>query len=88
MSDHIQRLIEIGSTGLDLSPGDPYAAWAVREINELRARIGELRADGERLDWFSANSRAVKFLAMGRWLAAGKTFANLRSAIDSARGAK
>lgn len=42
MAEHMQKLIEMGSTGLDLSPGDATAKWAVDTIGELRARIAQL----------------------------------------------
>lgn len=63
MADQMQQLIENGSTGLDLSPGDPTAAWAVQTITELRARIAQL--ESERCEYIKANAGLA---AENQWL--------------------
>ncbi len=40
--DYFQRLKEDAATGLDLSPGNANSAWAMQEIEALRARVVEL----------------------------------------------
>lgn len=38
-ADMFEKLKWAASTGLDLSPGDPLAAWAVAEIERLRTAL-------------------------------------------------
>jgi len=42
-NDLIDRLVEAGSIGLDLSPGDPLAEEAAKEIKKLTEEIQKLR---------------------------------------------
>ena len=46
----VERLREAGSTGLDLSPGDPLCAEAADEIERLLAQFDELDAKIEGLE--------------------------------------
>jgi hypothetical protein len=39
----MRRLRENAATGLDMSPGDPIAAWAVGEIDRLNADLAWIR---------------------------------------------
>lgn len=52
--DCFQRLKEDGATGLDMSPGNPNSAWAVQEIEALRARVAELEVDLRNIDYLLA----------------------------------
>ena len=40
-NDMLTRLKEAGSTGLDLSPGNPLCAWAADEIERLREKVAQ-----------------------------------------------
>ncbi len=65
-----------------------FANW-VKETDELRAELAEMRKDKERLDWMEANSANVKVDENSGydWLVFPCPFvcsSNLRSAIDAA----